>query len=165
MKLRQVILCGIATVLAVACCPCRHLTTSTQDSVRVETVVRTEYIPDTVFVEVPLEIERQTVRDTMSHLETSYAVSDARITPDGSLFHSLANKPQKKPIPTEKEVIYRDSMIYRDRVNTDIVEVERKLTWWQQTQMKGFWIVLVVLVLVCRKNIFSVAGGLFSNQR
>ncbi len=56
-------------------------------------------------------------------------------------------------------------MIYRDRVNTDIVEVERKLTWWQQTQMKGFWIVLAVLVLVCRKNIFSVAGGLFSNQR
>ena len=55
MKLRQVILCGIVTALAVACCPCRHLTTSTQDSVRVETVVRTEYIPDTVFVKVPIE--------------------------------------------------------------------------------------------------------------
>lgn len=155
MKLRQVILCGIVTVLAVACCPCRHLTTSTQDSVRVETVVRTEYIPDTVFVEVPLEIERQTVRDTMSHLETSYAVSDARITPDGSLFHSLANIPQKRPVPTEKEIIYRDSIVSRDRVNREVVEVERKLTWWQQTQMKGFWIVLVVLVLVCRKNIVA----------
>ena len=152
MKLRQVILCGIVTVLAVACCPCRHLMTSTQDSVRVETVVRTEYIPDTVFVEVPLEIERQIVRGTMSHLETSYAVSDARITPDGALFHSLANKPQKRPVPTEKEIIYRDSIVYRDRVNREVVEVERKLTWWQQTQMKGFWIALVVLVLVCRKN-------------
>lgn len=155
MKLRQVILCGIVTVLAVACCPCRHLMTSTQDSVRVETVVRTEYIPDTVFVEVPLEIERQTVRGTMSHLETSYAVSDARITPDGALFHSLANKPQKRPVPTEKEIIYRDSIVYRDRVNREVVEVERKLTWWQQTQMKGFWIALVVLVLVCRKNIVA----------
>lgn len=155
MKLRQVILCGIVTVLAVACCPCRHLTTSTQDSVRVETVVRTEYIPDTVFVEVPLEIERQTVRGTMSHLETSYAVSDARITPDGALFHSLANKPQKRPVPTEKEIIYRDSIVSRDRVNREVVEVERKLTWWQQTQMKGFWIALVVLVLVCRKNIVA----------
>ena len=155
MKLRQVILCGIVTVLAVACCPCRHLMTSTQDSVRVETVVRTEYIPDTVFVEVPLEIERQIVRGTMSHLETSYAVSDARITPDGALFHSLANKPQKRPVPTEKEIIYRDSIVYRDRVNREVVEVERKLTWWQQTQMKGFWIALVVLVLVCRKNIVA----------
>lgn len=165
MKRLQIIVFFIILLAVVGCCPTRHLTSSTQDSVRVETVVRTEYIPDTVFVEVPIESERQTVRDTTSHLETSYAVSDALITPDGALFHSLANKPQKKPIPTEKEVIYRDSMIYRDRVNTDIVEVERKLTWWQQTQMKGFWIVLAVLVLVCRKNIFSVAGGLFSNQR
>ena len=65
MKLRQVILCGIVTALAVACCPCRHLTTSTQDSVRGETVVRTEYIPDTVFVKVPIESERQTVREIL----------------------------------------------------------------------------------------------------
>ena len=104
-----------------ACCPCRHLTTSTADSVRVETIVRTEYIPDTVLVEVPVESERQTVRDTTSHLETSFAVSDARINADGSLSHSLANKPQKRPIPTEKEVIYRDIIVYRDRVNTEIV--------------------------------------------
>ena len=140
-----------------ACCPCRHLTTSTADSVRVETSVRTEYIPDTVLVEVPVESERQTVRDTMSHLETSFAVSDARINADGSLSHSLANKPQKRPIPTEKEVIYRDSIVYRDRVNTEIVEVERKLTWWQQTKMKGFWIALAIIVVVYRKKIFTVA--------
>ena len=140
-----------------ACCPCRHLTTSTADSVRVETIVRTEYIPDTVLVEVPVESERQTVRDTTSHLETSFAVSDARINADGSLSHSLANKPQKRPIPTEKEVIYRDSIVYRDRVNTEIVEVERKLTWWQQTKMKGFWIALAIIVIVYRKKIFTVA--------
>ena len=140
-----------------ACCPCRHLTTSTADSVRVETIVRTEYIPDTVLVEVPVESERQTVRDTTSHLETSFAVSDARINADASLSHSLANKPQKRPIPTEKEVIYRDSIVYRDRVNTEIVEVERKLTWWQQTKMKGFWIALAIIVVVYRKKIFTVA--------
>lgn len=140
-----------------ACCPCRHLTPPTADSVRVETIVRTEYIPDTVLVEVPVESERQTVRDTTSHLETSFAVSDARINADGSLSHSLANKPQKRPIPTEKEVIYRDSIVYRDRVNTEIVEVERKLTWWQQTKMKGFWIALAIIVVVYRKKIFTVA--------
>ena len=140
-----------------ACCPCRHLTTSTAYRVRVETIVRTEYIPDTVLVEVPVESERQTVRDTTSHLETSFAVSDARINADGSLSHSLANKPQKRSIPTEKEVIYRDSIVYRDRVNTEIVEVERKLTWWQQTKMKGFWIALAIIVVVYRKKIFTVA--------
>ncbi len=81
MKRLQIIVFFIILLAVVGCCPTRHLTSSTQDSVRVETVVRTEYIPDTVFVEVPIESERQTVRDTTSHLETSYAVSDARITP------------------------------------------------------------------------------------
>ena len=133
MKRLQIIVFFIILLAVVGCCPTRHLTSSTQDSVRVETVVRTEYIPDTVFVEVPIESERQTVRDTTSHLETSYAVSDARITPDGALFHSLANKPQKKPVP-----------------------VERELTWWQQTQMRGFWIVLAIIVVVYRKKIFAV---------
>lgn len=139
-----------------ACCPCRHLTTSTADSVRVETIVRTEYIPDTVLVEVPVESERQTVRDTTSHLETSFATSDARINADGSLSHSLANKPQKRPVPTEKEVIYRDSIVYRDRVNTEIVEVERELTWWQQTQIRGFWVTIIIILVLLRKKIFPL---------
>lgn len=143
--------------LAASCTPCRRLPISTADSVRVETIVRTEYIPDTVFVEVPAQSERQTVRDTTSHLETSYAVSDARINDDGTLFHSLANKPRKRPVPTEKKVIYRDSIVYRDRANTEIVEVERKLTWWQQTKMKGFWVLLVVIAFVLRKNIVTLA--------
>lgn len=144
-------------VAMTSCCPCRHLTTSTRDSVRVETVIRTEYIPDTVFVEIPVERERQTVRDTTSHLETSYAVSDARIEPDGALFHSLENKPQNRPVPIEKEVVYRDSIVYRDRADTKIVEVERKLTWWQQTQIKGFWLLLFVVIFVFRRQILSLA--------
>ena len=146
-------------ILAVvsACCPCRHLSTSTDDSIRVETVVRYERVLDTVYIDVPVEIVRETVRDTISHLETSFAASDARINPVGSLFHSLANKPQKRPEPIEKDVIYRDSIIYRDRVNTEIVEVERKLTWWQQTKMRGFWLLLVVVVFIFRKNLATLA--------
>lgn len=151
------ILCIILLAVMTACCPCRHLTTSTRDSVRVETVIRTERIPDTVFVEIPVEVERQTVRDTTSHLETSYAVSDARIEPDGALFHSLANKPQNRPVPTEKEIIYRDSIVYRDKAVKEIVQVERELTWWQRTQMKGFWVLLLVILFLCRKNILSLA--------
>ena len=137
MKRLQIIVFFIILLAVVGCCPTRHLTSSTQDSVRVETVVRTEYIPDTVFVEVPIESERL-------------------ITPDGALFHSLANKPQKKPVPTEKEVVYRDSLVYRDKIVEKAVPVERELTWWQQTQMRGFWIVLAIIVVVYRKKIFAV---------
>lgn len=149
-------------VLLTACCPCRHLTKSTRDSVRIETIVRTERIPDTVLIEVPAERERQTVRDTVSRLETSFAVSDARIEPDGALFHSLENKPQKRPVPTEKQIIYRDSVIYRDRTNSEIVEVERRLTWWQQTKMRGFWVLLAVLTVLLRRKILAPLGRFFA---
>ena len=145
----------LGTLLMSGCCHSKHVATSSQDSVRVETVVRTEYIPDTVLLEIPVESERQNVRDTTSHLETSFATSDARINADGSLSHSLANKPQKRPVPTEKEVIYRDSIVYRDRMNTEIVEVERELTWWQKIQMRGFWLLAALLLFLMRKNIFS----------
>lgn len=161
MKPLQIIACFVLLTMISACCPCRHLTTSTRDGVRVETVVRTERVPDTVFVEVPVERERQTVRDTTSHLETSFAVSDARINPDGALFHSLQNKPHKHPVPTEKEVVYRDSIFYQDRKITEIVQVERKLTWWQQTRLRGFWVMLALLAFAFRKNIISLARRFF----
>ena len=128
---RSIIACILA-VLVVACCPCRKLNvTGTRDSVSVTTAVRTEYVVDTVQIEIPVEKERQTVRDTMSHLETSFAVSDARINKDGSLFHSLENKAQKRPVATQKEIVYRDSIVYRDRAVTQTLEVN-KLRWWQK---------------------------------
>ena len=102
------------------------------------------------------------VRQDSSHLETSAAVSDARINPDGSLSHSLENKTDDREIPTQRPIEYRDSIVYRDReVEVEkIVEVERKLTWWQQTKMKGFWVLLVVIVFVFRKNIVTLARRL-----
>lgn len=132
--------------------------TDSKDSVRVETVVRRELVTDTVYVEIPKEIVRQTVRDTSSRLETEYALSDARINTDGTLFHSLENKAGKRPETVKKEVVYKDSIAYRDRtvVKTETVEVERELTWWQKTRMKGFWVLLVVLAVVFRKELLSV---------
>ncbi len=156
-RLQFVTGCAIICALFASCCPCRHLTTSTRDSVRVETVIRTERVSDTVFVEVPVEVFRQTVRDTTSHLETSFAVSDARILTDGSLFHSLGNKAQKRPVSIEKEIVYRDSIVYRDRETESIIEVPRPLTWWQQTQIRGFWMLFAILIIVCRKQISGIA--------
>ena len=165
MSMKRYFTVSIVLLGAMAsCCPCRHLTTSdnTKDSVRVETVIRAEYIPDTVFIEIPVEKERQIVRDTTSHLETSFALSDARIGKDGTLYHSLENKAQKRPAEVKKEVIYRDSIVYRDKVvqKVERVEVPRELTWWQRTQMRGFWLLLAVLAVVCRKRIIAIVGKL-----
>lgn len=137
------------------CCAQQLAATDTQDSVRVETIVRYERVLDTVYIEIPVEIVRETVRDTTSHLETSFAMSDARINPDGSLFHSLENKAQSLPAQLEKEIVYRDSIVYRDRVETKMVEVPRDLTWWQQTKMKGFWAMLTILAILLLRKRFS----------
>ena len=142
--MRTLILCLIIGLLS-ACCPCKHLTTSTgtRDSLHVEIRHRTIWIPDTV---------------DSSHLETSAAVSDARINPDGSLSHSLENKTDDREIPTQRPIEYRDSIVYRDReVEVEkIVEVERKLTWWQQTQIRGFWVTIIIILVLLRKKIFPL---------
>lgn len=155
--IRNIIITFLLWIVIVSCCPNKHLITSIQqDSVRVEIHTRSEFIRDTILLEIPVESERQTIRDTISHLETSYAVSDARITTDG-LFHSLANKPQEKSIPTEKEIIFRDSIVYRDKVLEKTVPVERELTKWQKFQIKGFWIMSAILVITLfRKKIMSL---------
>lgn len=113
---------------------------------RIETHTRTEYVRDTLYIEVPSESTAQTVADS-SHLETTFAVSFARIDADGRLFHSLHNKPHRAPVEIETPIIYRDSIVYRDRNTTSVIEVERPLTAWQRTQMSGFWVLAAICIV------------------
>lgn len=135
---------GAVALLMTACCPCRNMVTEkvTQDSVRTEYRERTVYVPDTVFVQIPLQSAERTTKDSLSHLENEFAVSDARITEEGLLFHSLQTKPQTRAIATEREIVTRDSIAYKDRyiTATRTVEVERRLTAFQKVQMWGFWV-------------------------
>ena len=131
--------------LASACSTVRPLPTtdSTKVEVRTETVIE----KDTVFVELPRVVERVAVQDTTSHLENEFALSDARIS-GGVLKHSLETKPVKMPAVVDKQIVYRDSVVFRDRVQTVTVEVEKKLTGWQQAKLRvgGFCFFAVILI-------------------
>jgi hypothetical protein len=85
----------------------------------------------------------------MSHLENEYAYSDA-VVRGGNLYHSLATKPHKKAVVVKTEIEYRDSIvekiIEKEVVNT--IEVERPDTWWEQTQKKGFNLMLIALAII-----------------
>ncbi len=129
-----------------SCCPCRELSSTTADSVRIETVVRTEFVKDTVYIDVPKEVVREIAADS-SHLETEFARSDARILTDGQLFHSLENKAQKRPVEVDSRVEYRDSIVWKERAVKEIVEVEKQLTAWQRFQMTGFWVFVTAIVV------------------
>ena len=133
-----------------SCCPCRRIETSAADSLRIETRVRRETIRDTVFVALPRESERAVVRDTTSRLETSLAVSWARINPDGSLFHSLANRQAELPAAVERVTEVRDSIVRHDRTVTQTIEIPRPLTRWQRLRLHGFWVLLAVAAVLFR---------------
>lgn len=132
--------------------------TERQDSIRVEVREKTVYIRDTVLVEIPVQSAENTTRDTSSHLETDYAESDARINPDGTLYHSLRNKPHKQPVPVDVPQTQKDSIVYRDRYISETIEVPRDLTAWQKWQMRSFWILLsVVAVYILRRPLLALA--------
>lgn len=115
-----------------------------RDSVRVEERVREIKVTDTLFVEVPVQKESTTVRDSSSHLENDYAVSNARINPDGSLYHSLETKARTDTITGEVSVQVRDTTIYREKVIPKVVTVEKKLNWFENMRL---WIGNVILAL------------------
>lgn len=154
----------IAALLTGCATPRKITSTDSQqqrDIVRIEYRERTVLVPDTVLVEIPAQTAERTTPDSLSHLENDYAESTARINQDGSLYHDLKTKPQTKPVPTNKEIQERDSVrtVYRDRIVkqtiTETVEVEKKLSWFQKTQIAGFWTLLVFLMIVYRKKIFG----------
>lgn len=158
--MKRIFIIAICATLS-ACCPCRHIATTQheiKDSVRVEVRTYTEYVRDTLYLEIPAISESVTVRDTTSYLENEFAESAARINSDGTLYHSLRTKPQKKCVPTDIPHYHTDSIAVADKVEyiEVAVPIERRLSWWQQTQMKGFWILLLLLVVAYRKSILAL---------
>ncbi len=121
--------------------------------------VRTVYIEtvtiDTVRVEVPIPMEssKQVIFDSVSHLETSLAISDAWINPNGTLGHSIANKPGNLDadviVPHIDTSNQKESIKEREiPVPTPYpVEVERKWTLMEQIKLGSFWYLITALAL------------------
>jgi hypothetical protein len=150
----------LLTFIIGGCASSRRLSENVhqQDSVQIKVETRIEYVPDTVYIEIPAQTAERETADSTSHLENDYATSDARINPDGTLFHNLKTKPQKKPVEFEKPVEHKDSIVYKTKTVTKVrtVEVPHELTWWEKTQIYGFWFILFILMIVYRKKFFSL---------
>lgn len=137
-------------VVALLCAGCAAKRVATnniqQDSVSVAVREVVEYIVDTVEVGIPLISESVTTRDTTSFLENDYAFSSA-ILSEGLLSHTLATKPQLRKVQIKTPRLRRDSVIREYICRTVEVEVERDLTFFQQLQMRGFWVLLSIFLL------------------
>lgn len=132
------------STLLIGCCPCRHTSTpASQDSVRIEVVERVEWKEQDVTL--PQEKEEAAILGDSSYLENSVAVTWAIINSDGTLYHSLFNKPS---FSTTIPISHKDSTIYFQSFRQVIVEVEKPDTWWEQTQKKGFSTMLIAFLIL-----------------
>lgn len=130
------------------------------DSVRVETIIKTEYVPVRVEVPVPQQSVSNIVFETdTSHIETDVAVSDAWITPEGTLFHNLINKDVK--LSGEAYVPQTSTENNNEAVRTKEIPVpqpypvyvEKSLSKSEQFKLSAFWY-LVGAALVAGAYIF-----------
>ena len=129
---------------ASACSTVRQLPSTDSTKVEVRTVVET--VHDTAYVELPVIVEKVATLDTASVLENKYAKSAALVS-GGVLTHSLETKPVREPVKVEKQIVYRDSTVYRDRIQTVTKEVEKPLSGWQRAKLRvgGFCFFLVLI--------------------
>lgn len=111
---------------------------------------------------LPQQSLRHTTRDSTSHLETDYAISDAGINEDGSLFHSLINKNDSIPVlvPVTHDTVVIAKCKEIPVPVPEIKEVERDFSWWERFRLQSFWYLssclLVILIFVCRKPLVSI---------
>ena len=138
---------------AFACSTVRQLPST--DSTKVEVRYETKTVHDTAYVELPVIVETVATLDTASVLENKYAKSAASVS-DGVLTHSLETKPVREPVSVEKQIVYRDSLVYRDKVQTVTVEVEKKLTAWQTIQMRLGLVAILIIMIVVIYSIFLI---------
>ena len=133
-------------LLAASACSTVRQLPSVTDSTKVEVRVVEKTVKDTAFVELPVIVEKVATLDTASVLENKYAKSEASVS-GGVLTHSLATKPVREPVAVEYKEVVRDSIVYRDRIETQTVEVEKKLTWWQTLKMKAGGLFLLIALI------------------
>ena len=143
------VLLAILGQLFVGCSPRITPPAEIRDSVRVE--IRERPVHDTAYVDVPLIKEVNVTRDTSSHLENEYAMSDASIS-NGTLRHSLETRPHKVAAPVT--LIVHDTITVEKKAETIIKEVHT-LTKWQGFQIilgriLGGLFLLIILMLVAR---------------
>lgn len=130
------------------------------DSVRVEAIIKTEYVPMRVEVPVPQQSVSNIVFETdTSHIETDIAESNAWIRPDGTLYHDIINKNVK--LSGEAYVPQTTTKRNNDAVTTKEIPVpqpypvyvEKSLSKSEQFKLSAFWY-LVGAALIAGAYIF-----------
>lgn len=158
------VLCLILVLIFVfSCCPCKKITTGENTNHDVKDSVRTEYkyiketiyVRDTTYITIPAQVSTNHTQGEPSHLENDFCTSDARIEPDGSLYHDLRTKKGAIPVEYDKPVTTITESEKEEHTTTDVTDnhqtvteyVERDYTWWDKTRFYASYILLGWLLI------------------
>ena len=166
----------VVCVAAVACCPCRKIGATAS--------VDIEHVRDSVYVQ-HVDTLRVVERDTLylapinqwhnsvtlassySFLENEYCTSRASIDSMGILTHTLDTR-DSATLPVRIREVYKlvvDSVATSNEAtaqSASTTTIERRvkhITWWQRTQIVGFWLLAAAIVVKYRKVIIKLFTG------
>lgn len=123
------------------------------DSVRVETIINTIYVPTPVALDIPRQSQTSVTAADSSHVETDLAESDAWINDDGTLGHSITNKPGKLKgevyVPQTTTQNNKESVKEKEIPVPQPypVEVEREFTVMEQIKLAAFWYLVGAVIV------------------
>ena len=117
------------------------------DSTAIHVRYSLQYRPILVELHIPDIRETRSVRDTTSTLENDYAESTATVS-GGVLTHSLNTKPHTESVEVNVPHERTDTTIYIYQDVVKIKEVEKSLSWWQETQIRAFWAMFFVFCII-----------------
>ncbi len=126
------------------CGTVKYVPVESSENVKIEYRDSVKIVKDTIRIEVPQESQFQAVLDTLSTLETSVAISTAKVDYRGVLSHSLENK----KVELEKEYVYLDRIVHRDSVVVQEVQVPYEVQVEKRYIPKWSWISLIINILI-----------------
>ena len=138
-------------MLVVGCRSNKPATNSIEKHTNVS--VRTEYIYDTLYYQLPASEKSIVTKDTISTIQNEYNISTA-ILSNGLLYHNLVSKDIKIPIEVRQEIITKDSIVYVDKIKTETIEVEKPLTFFHRFVILFCFVVTImgVVLFIVRKT-------------
>lgn len=129
------------------------------EKVETKVEIRERVVHDTTTFEIPVEVEKIVTKDTVSHLENSYARSDASVS-GGLLSHSLESIPQIIKVPYEVTVTDTVYVEKGAQIIEKEVKVEKPLSLWKKIELASFWWLLLLsagsLAYIFRKDILKL---------
>lgn len=119
---------------------CKTSTTTTIAEKQTDSTLFVRYVErierETIQVQIPVERFSVTVKADTSVLSSSFAISTAWTDTLGFLHHTLENLANTLPVAIDRQIVARDSIVYRDR--NVYLEVEKK------TKRGNVWLLLTI---------------------